>query len=113
MENQKDFTHLKAGDVIFMQVYTLGGNMLRKVKVDKVTPTGKIKIGTSTFNNVDGNCSKFQYNAPSLVLINDNTNLEYQRQNVLAFLKNVDFKIYSTENLFDLYKIIKNLKPKE
>ncbi len=71
-----DFSHLKVGDEIYMLGQDLCDNDIFKVKVSKITPAGKIKVGTETFHKWGSNTKK-GFLRPNLVFINEVTTEKY------------------------------------
>lgn len=53
-----DFAKLKAGDEVFVNGSDIDEKDVFKVKVDRVTPTGLIRIGKETFNKYGNNIHK-------------------------------------------------------
>lgn len=100
----EDFSQLKEGDEVFISNRNYH---LFKRKIDKITPSGKIKIGETYYKN-GHEVSKDSWNRASLTLITEESIAQYNRQNILGYLSKVEFSKLENQDLFEIYGFIKN-----
>lgn len=73
---QSDFSYLKKGDEVFMAGQDLDENDIFKVKVDGITPSGRIKVGLETFTKYGSNIKR-GFLRPHLIFTNEVTTEKY------------------------------------